>query len=81
MIICQRCLTRFSHTYENHTSIAACTSEAWAQKLMSDYETMVVGEDLDLRLLLTDELYLYSPENHPDRHDCSLDTDGYRWLF
>ncbi|WP_058522941.1 YceD family protein [Legionella birminghamensis] len=77
-VICQRCLNEFSHEYVNSTELALCASEAIAEKLMADFESVVYEkEEIDLRELVTDELYLYSPTTHEDIHECNSDIKQY----
>ena len=77
-IICQRCLHPFAWDYTNQTSLAVCESEEQASRMMGDYECLVTrSNQVDLVDLLTDELYLYSPEYHPHPGDCDKETSGF----
>lgn len=77
-IICQRCLHEFSHSYSNQTVLAVCHSDELAVKLMSNYECIVAKDkQVDLIELITDELYLYSPENHQNSSECDKDVNEY----
>ena len=78
-INCQRCLTAFQYDYSNTTELAVCRSEIIAEGLMEHFECIVATEDeVDLAEILTDELYLFSPEKHEDLADC--DVEIRRWL-
>lgn len=78
IITCQRCLHDFAYHYSNKTDLAACHSEAQADALMSEYECVVVKNDqLDLTEILTDELYLYSPNVHPKLTDCDQELEKF----
>lgn len=69
--ICQRCLGEYDHHYQNKTELAICFDDETAEKLMELYECIVsVSGQVDLKELLTDELYLYGPEFHPEISDC-----------
>lgn len=76
---CRRCLQSYDFSYKNQTVLAMCESESMAEALLCDYESMVAElQQVDLTELLTDELYLYSPEKHLDSGDC--DRDIYKYL-
>lgn len=71
VITCQRCLGQFQHVYNNHTELAVCSDEAMAERLMGRFESIVAPNcEIDLTDVLTDELYLFSPEKHLDYADC-----------
>ncbi|WP_028387842.1 YceD family protein [Legionella fairfieldensis] len=72
IITCQRCLNEFNYNYNSLTELALCPSEEIAEKLMERYECIVPqGNQVDLKELLTDELYLYAPKFHLERSDCN----------
>ena len=70
-ITCQRCLASFSHDYSNHTQLAVCADDDVAERLMASYECIVdKNYQVDLIDIVTDELYLFLPEKHPDMTGC-----------
>ncbi len=70
-IICQRCLGIFQHNYKNTSKLAVCADDAIAENLMEWYECVVASDDqIDLIDILTDDLYLFTPEKHLDLTDC-----------
>ena len=78
-IECQRCLKTFNDDYSNQTKLAVCRSDAVAEGLMAHFECIVLREDeLNLSEILTDELYLFSPEKHWDFADC--DSEVRQWI-
>lgn len=77
-LICQRCLASFKYSYSNTTTIALCKSEEQALALRDDYTCIVIENNrLDFTELVTDDLYLYVPENHPDFSDCDEDVSQF----
>lgn len=71
LCICQRCLGEYKHHYQNRTELAICSNDEIAEQLMEQYECIVSENgQVDLNELLTDELYLYGPEFHPEISDC-----------
>jgi uncharacterized protein len=77
-IICQRCLHSFQHHYLNSSVLAVCQTDELAEQMLSQYETIVSkNNELDLVEIVSDELYLYSPELHPDISQCDHDVDKY----
>lgn len=77
-IECQRCLSTFSYNYDNQTTLAACSSEEMAEKLLSDYETVVAeNNQVDLKELIIDELILNCPKKHLDINDCDSDVERF----
>lgn len=77
-IICQRCLNRFPCHYSNNTVLAICDTDELAVRLMNQYDCITAHDDeVDLIELLTDELYLYTPANHPDLKDCDTDVSAF----
>lgn len=77
-IDCQRCLQPFSCPYTNTVTLAVCKSEEHAVKLMDEYECFVsLDNQVDFRELLTDDLYLYVPVNHPDLGNCDQEVSQY----
>lgn len=78
IIICQRCLNQFPSLYANNSTLAICETDEQAAKLMNQYECLTSSSgQVDLIEILTDELYLYSPVNHPDLKDCDTDVSGF----
>lgn len=78
VIACQRCLHEFTQEYTNKTILAACLTEAIAEKEMQDYECIVTPDhEVDLAELVIDDLFLYSPENHADKKNCDREIDQY----
>ncbi|OCH99325.1 metal-binding protein [Legionella jamestowniensis] len=70
-ITCQRCLKEFNYQYANETQLAICSSEEMAERLMSQYESVIAdNNEVDLVELVTDELHLYTPELHSEIADC-----------
>ncbi len=71
VITCQRCLGQFQHAYSNQTKLAVCSDDIMAERLMERFECIVAPDhEIDLTDVLADELYLFSPEKHPDYADC-----------
>jgi uncharacterized protein len=69
---CQRCLGEFAQPYKNHTTLAICTNESTAEKLMESYECIVSPQlEVNLNEIVTDELHLYAPEKHEELIDCT----------
>ena len=76
-ITCQRCLGNFQHDYENRTQLAICADEDVAETLMASYECIVVNDSqIDLIDVVTDELFLFVPEKHPDFTGCDPAMSG-----
>jgi uncharacterized protein len=77
-VICQRCLHEYPHHYSNTSVLAVCESDELANTLMNDYECVVVKDNqVDLIELITDELHLYSPENHLNYEDCDSEVNQF----
>ncbi|RUQ81885.1 YceD family protein [Legionella septentrionalis] len=77
-IICQRCLTAFPFLYENQTQIAICSQDEIAERLMEQYECIVLpGSQVDLTEILIDDLYLFTPEKHENLEDCDVETRSF----
>ncbi|MBA2656480.1 MAG: DUF177 domain-containing protein [Tatlockia sp.] len=76
-ITCQRCLTEFSHQYSNTTELAICDSDETAERMMNHYDCIVSDYRIDLGEIITDELYLYSPEFHLDIDQCNDEIAKY----
>lgn len=77
-MICQRCLHEYPYDYSNNTVLAICESDEQAVKLMSQYECITSqNNQVNLNDLLTDDLYLYTPENHIDLEDCDKVVNGF----
>ena len=77
-LVCQRCLNEFSQHYANQTTLAICSSDEVAEKLMQSYECLVSqNNQIDLSELLSDELYLYGPEFHADARDCDVEMSSF----
>lgn len=78
-IACQRCLNTFEHDYANQTTLAVSMSEDIADSLMTNFECLVaVDDEIDLAEILTDELYLYSPNKHENIMNC--DVEIRQWI-
>lgn len=76
-IACQRCLGDFKHEYKNQTRLAICGSDVVANDLMASFECIVVNNyQIDLIDIVTDELYLFLPEKHPDIGGCDIEMSG-----
>jgi uncharacterized protein len=74
MVTCQRCLKTFQYDYCTQIKIAACASDTIAERLMEDYECIVMEEnEVDLSEILTDELHLFSREKHENSADCDIE--------
>lgn len=70
-VICQRCLQSFQYNYENESKVAICVNDATAEMLMEQFECIVASDSqVDLMDILTDELYLFTTEKHPNIADC-----------
>lgn len=77
-MICQRCLHTWQYDYENSSTLAICDTDAQAEQLLTDYESMVIRNGkVDLLEILNDELYLFTPESHPDINQCDSSVDKY----
>ncbi len=76
-VTCQRCLSDFSYPYSNQTELAVCNSEEIAEKMMDRYDCIVATNEVDLEELLTDELYLFTPEFHLDHNYCDREMDSF----
>lgn len=77
-IICQRCLHTFNHHYANSSTLAVCDTDETAERLLPEYESIVAtNNQVDLVELLSDELYLYSPEMHPEISQCDRGVEQY----
>lgn len=76
-VTCQRCLSEFSYPYTNQTELAVCSSEEIAEQMMDRYDCIVATNEVDLEELLTDELYLYTPEFHLDHNYCDQEMNSF----
>ncbi|MGQ3887414.1 YceD family protein [Legionella sp. CNM-1927-20] len=77
-IECQRCLKNFLYDYKNTTTLAICNADSCAEKLMDKYECVVANNFfIDLIELVTDELHLYSPENHLNIGECDKEVSKF----
>ncbi|ASQ45813.1 YceD family protein [Legionella clemsonensis] len=77
-ITCQRCLKNFNYQHNNVTHLAICSSDEMAEKLMSQYESVIaVNNEVDLAELVTDELHLYTPELHAEITDCDTEMNHF----
>lgn len=71
VITCQRCLSSFQQDYVSQVTLAVCDSEDMAEQLKGDHECVLSHQDLvNLQDIVTDELYLSSPEKHLTPADC-----------
>jgi len=74
-ISCQRCLAAFSCDHKHLTTLAVCTDDLVASRLMARFDDVVVTTDeLDLNHMITDELHLLVPERHASAADCDQTT-------
>ena len=74
-ISCQRCLAGFSYDHQHLSTLAVCTDDLVASRLMARFDDVVVTQDeLDLIHMITDELHLLVPERHACANDCDKDT-------
>ncbi len=75
-IHCQRCMQELPMQYNNQTTIAVCRSDERAEQLLEFYECVVsTNWQVDLVELITDELYLYAPQFHPEIEDCDSEIN------
>lgn len=75
---CQRCLQDYDYDFDQTSTIAVCTSEERASELQDHYECIVVPQNqVQLTELVTDELHLYAPEQHPNIEDCQGDVMAF----
>jgi len=75
---CQRCLKTFCYPYDNKSTLALCSSEELAEKLMDTYESIVtINGQVDFKELITDELILNCPKKHLDTMDCDNDIERF----
>jgi uncharacterized metal-binding protein YceD (DUF177 family) len=65
-LICHHCVEPYVYAYACKTVLAICRTEVDAERLLSEYETVVaIDGKIDLEAILTDDLYLYAPEKNP----------------
>lgn len=70
-VVCQRCSQDFSCEYHLETELAVCSDEKVAEKYQSLYDVIVVKDYLiDLKDILIDNLYLFSPQFHENIENC-----------
>lgn len=70
-IICQRCSQEFQQDYHLETELAVCPNEQIAEKYQSLYDVIVAQDYLiDLKDILIDNLYLFSPQSHENIENC-----------
>lgn len=70
-IVCQRCLGVFKHHYLNTSKLAACTNDDVAERMLEHFEsTVAINNQIDLSEIVTDDLYLFSPEKHVSQAEC-----------
>ena len=63
--VCQRCLEESKAELAIENTLALCINDDDAEKLMSEFEPVVVkGRSFELEPLLLDELYLSAPLKH-----------------
>lgn len=73
-LTCLRCANEFQHEYKNLTTLAVCANDNAADALMDQYECIVQQDGrMNLKEVLTDDLYLFLPEKHLDSSLCVLD--------
>lgn len=76
--ICQRCAQIFPFFCDSESTLALCSTDEQAEKLLSHYETVVIEHDkVDLLELVTDDLHLNSPLFHPDVALCDKFADKF----
>jgi len=77
-MLCQRCLHTYKFDYIHQTVLAVCATDELADRLMSSYDTITVEkQEVDLLMVLTDDLHLNTPLNHPNREDCDKITMNF----
>jgi uncharacterized protein len=77
-LVCQRCLHAFSHPYAHQNTVAVCDNERDAEKLLSDYESLVERTFVvDLKEIITDELHLSAPLRHPKEDECDTQVSKF----
>jgi uncharacterized protein len=66
-ILCQRCAQPFTLPFHHENKIALCHNQAALERLMPELDCLLIDE-LPERLedLVIDELFLYSPDRHPE---------------
>ena len=63
--ICQRCLEESEANLKIDNTLALCVNDGDAEKLMSEFEPVVIkGRSFELEPLLVDELHLSAPLKH-----------------
>lgn len=73
LITCQRCLAPVEHAYQHVSELLVCRTEEDADRLMAMGECIVSQEGMvDLNEILTDDLYLYSPEKPHETAKCDV---------
>lgn len=73
-IICQRCLNLFKYDYFYSNDLLICDNEDIANSKMQQYECVVVKTyNIVLQDILTDDLYLFLPDKHP-QNECSFEN-------
>lgn len=77
-ITCQRCAHPFEYEYHHKTELAVCDSDSTAERLMEQFDCMVI-ESMQINLLdiLTDDLHLFLPEKHEDIQHCHTEIREY----
>ena len=69
-IICQRCGHTFKKRMAQHTTLAVCATDELAEQKISSYECIVADFKVDMRDILTDNLFLDVPFKHELEEDC-----------
>lgn len=73
-ITCQRCLDLVQCTYHHQTTLAVCSSDERAERLMECFDCIVSQDDqINLNEILIGELYLNLSERPHEFADCHLD--------
>lgn len=77
-INCERCLGEFEYHQVLETSLAIACSEEAAKRLMSRMEVEVsANASIDLVDVVTDELHLSLPKQHPDTSACDEEVSRF----
>jgi uncharacterized protein len=70
-LCCQRCMESFEYSYQNRTQIGLCDSDEVAERIMDQYEPVVLEMDeIPFETIIIDELHLYLPLFHSDEKRC-----------
>jgi uncharacterized metal-binding protein YceD (DUF177 family) len=75
-ILCQRCSHPFIYPFKHEGKIAICRTESDIEVIekLEPYEAILEAE-LDINDVMTDELFLHSPEMHASMLECNAEPE------